>query len=74
MLTSLVFDGHVRNIGNLNFSLYITFTISILLELPADLLAIVGLNMLGRRWSACLSLALSSITMVIVAFTLGKLL
>ena len=40
MLISLAFDGHVRNIANLNYSLYITFSISILLEFPADLLAI----------------------------------
>jgi hypothetical protein len=68
----LAFDGHVRNIGNLNFSLYVTFTISILLELPADLLAIWGLNNIGRRWSACLSLALSSVAMIFCAFILGR--
>ena len=71
MFTSLAFDGHVRNISNLNFSFYLTFIISILLELPADLLAIWGLNSLGRRWSATLSLALSSVAMIICAFLLG---
>ena len=73
MFTSLAFDGHVRNISNLNFSFYLTFIISILLELPADLLAIWGLNSLGRRWSATLSLALSSVAMIICAFMLGGL-
>jgi len=63
-LTNLVFDGHVRNIQNLDFSIYIAFTLSAFLELPADLLSIPGLNWLGRRWSAAISLALSGIFMI----------
>ena len=71
MLTSVVFDGHVRNISNLNYSLYVTFTIAVSLELPADLVAIWGLNNFGRRWSAAVPLAVASTAMVACAFTLG---
>ena len=55
-LTSVIFDGHLRNIENLKFSIYWTFTISSMIELPSDLLAIWGLDRIGRRWSAVLSL------------------
>ena len=47
--TSLQFDAHVRNIANLDFSIYWSFMISAGLELPADLLSIVGLEQLGRH-------------------------
>ena len=47
-LISLQFDAHVRNIANLDFSIYWSFMISAGLELPADLLSIVGLELLGR--------------------------
>ena len=55
-LTSVLFDGHIRNIENLNYSIYWTFTISSALELPSDLLSIVGMEVIGRRWSAVISL------------------
>lgn len=41
MFISGLFDAHVRNIANLKNSIYITFTISAGLELPADLLTIL---------------------------------
>ena len=55
-LTSVIFDGHLRNIENLKFSIYWTFTISSLIEFPSDLLAIWGLDLIGRKWSAVISL------------------
>ncbi|TRY75750.1 hypothetical protein TCAL_00766 [Tigriopus californicus] len=63
MLTYGLFDTNVRVIGNLEQSIYITFTISSFLELPADLLAILGLDWIGRRWSAFTSLLFSGIAM-----------
>ena len=36
-MTAFLFDGHIRNITNLDYDIYITFTISAALELPADL-------------------------------------
>jgi len=64
MLITLEFDTTVRNISNLNFNIYMSFMISGAIELPADLLSIVGLNHLGRRWSSCISLFALGITIL----------
>ena len=63
---------YVRLLSNLNYSIYATFTISAAIELPADLLAIWGLDWLGRRASAFVSLTLSGLCMVICGLYLGK--
>ena len=68
-----MFEGHIRNIANLDYSIYITFTISSMLEFPADLLAIWGLNFIGRRWSAFLSQLLAGISMFLCCLCLGKM-
>ena len=72
MCIASMFDGHIRNIGNIDFSIYWTFTISALLEFPADMLAIFGLNIIGRRWSAFLSQALAGLCMIVTAYCLRK--
>ena len=72
MMIASMFDGHIRNISNLKYSIYTTFTISALLELPADLLAIWGLNFFGRRWSAFFSLNLSALCILSCTFALGE--
>lgn len=64
MLIALEFDTTVRNISNLNFNIYMSFMISGALELPADLLSILGLNYLGRRWSSSISLFACGITIL----------
>merc|ERR1719510_949721 len=69
MVISCVFDTSVRNIANLNFEFYLSFMISAAMELPADLLSIVGINWFGRRWSSALSLLLCGLTMVVCAFS-----
>jgi MFS family permease len=63
----VLFDGHIRNIENLEHSIYWTFTLSSFLELPSDLLSIIGLEVVGRRWSAVLSLVGSGIAMMMCA-------
>ena len=72
MVTSCVFDTTVRNISNLNFEFYLSFMITSAMELPADLLSIVGITWLGRRWSASLSLLLCGLTMMVCAFVKGR--
>ena len=69
--TYLIFDGHCRNIENLDFSIYISFTISSFLELPSDLLSIVGMDYIGRRWSSAISLALSGVFLLPCAWIQG---
>jgi hypothetical protein len=73
MLTVFLFDGHIRNIVNLDYNIYITFTISAALELPADLLSIVAFDTLGRRWSSVTSLLLSGICMSVCSLITGQL-
>ena len=72
MLMSCIYDTTVRNLTNLNFEFYLSFMIAAAMELPADLLCIVGINWLGRRWSCALSLLLCGLTMFICAFAEGR--
>jgi len=68
MMISLVFDTTVRNISNLNFNFYVSFMVATAMELPADLLSIVGMNWLGRRWSSCLPMLCCGVTMLACAW------
>lgn len=68
---SCIFDTTVRNISNLNFEFYLSFMIAASMELPADLCSIWGINWLGRRWSASLSLIMCGLTMLPCAFITG---
>ena len=72
MIISLVFDTTIRNVSNLSFNLYISFMVTIGMELPADLLSIVGLDWLGRRWSACIPMFACGITMIACPFIAGQ--
>ena len=72
MLIALEFDTTVRNISNLNFNIYMSFMISGAIELPADLLSIIGLNHLGRRWSSSISLFGCGITILPCAWLAGE--
>ncbi|OWR51600.1 Ectonucleotide pyrophosphatase/phosphodiesterase family member 4 [Danaus plexippus plexippus] len=47
MAISLVFDGHVRNVGSLGLDIFLTFTIATATEFPADTFLTVVLD----RWS-----------------------
>ena len=61
MAISLVFDGHVRNVGSLGLNIFFTFTVACFTEFPADSLLTVILDKFGRRWLACGSMVLSGI-------------
>ncbi|XP_017017886.1 organic cation transporter protein [Drosophila kikkawai] len=61
MAISLVFDGHVRNVGTLGLDIFFTFTLACFTELPADTLLTVILDRFGRRWLACSSMVLSGV-------------
>ena len=61
MSISLVFDGHVRNVGSLGLDIFLTFTVACLTELPAAAILTATLDKVGRRWYACLSMVLSGI-------------
>lgn len=61
MAISLVFDGHVRNVGSLGLDIFFTFTVASFTEFPADTLLTLTLDRFGRRWLACGSMVASGI-------------
>ncbi|KAB0795654.1 hypothetical protein PPYR_12493 [Photinus pyralis] len=61
MAISLVFDGHVRNVGSLGLNVFLTFTIASATELPADTFLTITLDRWGRRWLAFGTMAMSGI-------------
>ena len=72
MIISLVFDTTVRNISNLNFNFYVSFMVAAAMELPADLLSIVGMDWIGRRWSSSIPLLACGLTMLACAWLSGN--
>ncbi|KAJ2943248.1 hypothetical protein O0L34_g12053 [Tuta absoluta] len=58
---AMVFDGHVRNVGSLGLDMFVTFAVAMSTEFPADVLLIIILDCVGRRWLACLSMVISGI-------------
>ncbi|XP_055844858.1 carcinine transporter-like [Episyrphus balteatus] len=61
MSISLVFDGHVRNVGSLGLNIFFTFTVATFTEFPADTMLTLTLDRWGRRWLACGTMILSGI-------------
>ncbi|XP_022122025.2 carcinine transporter [Pieris rapae] len=61
MSITMVFDGHVRNVGSLGLDMFLTFTIATATEFPADILLILTLDVVGRRWLAFGSMVLSGV-------------
>lgn len=73
MAISVVFDGHVRNVGTLGLDVFVTFTIATVTEFPADTFLTLTLDIWGRRWLACGSMVLSGIfSLLATAVPLGK--
>lgn len=73
MVTFTTFDGHIRNVSNLNTSFYMTFTIAAALELPADLLVAWSINNLGRRWSVACGHFFAGSSMMLCAIFISTL-
>lgn len=72
MAISLVFDGHVRNVGSLGLDVFLTFTIASATEFPADTFLTMVLDVWGRRWLACGSMVVSGIfSLLATAVPLG---
>lgn len=61
MAMSLVFDGHVRNVGSLGLNIFTTFTVAAATELPADIMLTLSLDRWGRRWYACGAMVFSGV-------------
>lgn len=72
MLISLVFDGHVRNVGSLGLNIFVTFTVACATECPADVFLTLTLDRWGRRWLAFGTLVMSGIfSLMAAAFPIG---
>ncbi|XP_075988812.1 organic cation transporter protein-like [Anticarsia gemmatalis] len=61
MCIAMVFDGHVRNVGTLGLDMFVTFSVATFTEFPADVLLIMILDVVGRRWLAFGSMVISGI-------------
>lgn len=73
MSISLVFDGHVRNVGSLGLDFFITFTVAAATEFPADTLLTLTLDKWGRRWLACGTMMASGIfSLLATTVPIGK--
>ncbi|GLV32144.1 uncharacterized protein CBL_11898 [Carabus blaptoides fortunei] len=72
MAISLVFDGHVRNVGSLGYNVFITFTIASATEMPADTFLTLTLDRWGRRWLAFGTMAMSGIFSLLAVFAGGN--
>ena len=67
----MLFDAHVRNVSNLNFSIYWTFAISSCMEFPSGILATLTLDVIGRRWMIAGSVFFSGVFMILCVFLKG---
>lgn len=58
---SIGYDGHVKNIKNTGWNLFLTFTIAGATECPADILLFVTLDAGGRRFMGLITLVFSGL-------------
>lgn len=68
MCSNIVFDGLLRNIGNLDFDFFVTFALLSATELPSMLLLAAVLDFLGRRWLVAIVLTMSTIFTFLTIF------
>nr|CAH0105985.1 unnamed protein product [Daphnia galeata] len=61
MVITVVYDGYVRSLAILPYSVFITNSVAGALELPADLVPVVTLDRLGRRWTLTMALSLAGL-------------
>ncbi|XP_071444185.1 organic anion transporter 3-like isoform X2 [Hetaerina americana] len=66
VLLTVVYDGHVRNVENLGTNLFLTFSVTGIVEAPACMLPAYTLNRYGRKPSFGIPLALSGISYLII--------
>ena len=69
---NFLYDGHALNLVNLDFDIYMSYTIAALVELPANLLVIWPTDNLGRKFSGFSSLILSGTAMMASGVLIGN--
>ena len=65
----MVYDGHVRSLGILSYSVFVTNSVAGSFELPADMVPVLTLDRLGRRWTLFFSMGLSGIVSIATGLT-----
>ncbi|XP_046460210.1 solute carrier family 22 member 13-like [Daphnia pulex] len=61
MVLTVVYDGYVRSLAILPYSVFITNSVAGALELPADLVPVVTLDRLCRRWTLMMAMGLAGL-------------
>ena len=56
MIITVVYDGYVRSLDILPYSVFVTNSVAGALELPADMVPIFTLDRIGRRWTLLMAL------------------
>lgn len=69
MLITMVYDGHVRSLGILSYSVFVTNSLAGSLELPADMVPVATLDRIGRRWTLFFSMGLSGVVSIATGLT-----
>lgn len=73
VLVAVVYDGHARNTANLGLSVFVTFSVASVTELPADLVVVFFLDRWGRRLMAFGSLLGAAVfSLATLAIPLGR--
>ena len=65
MIIAMVYDGYVRSLQILSYSVFISNSIAGCLELPGNLLPLIIMDTLGRRWSFSSTLLLAGLAGVV---------
>lgn len=74
VLVAVVYDGHARNTANLGLSVFLTFSVASVTELPADLILVFFLDVWGRRALAFGSLMGAALfSLATLAVPVGKI-
>uniref|UniRef100_A0A336MA72 CSON007857 protein n=1 Tax=Culicoides sonorensis TaxID=179676 RepID=A0A336MA72_CULSO len=61
MTTSLVFEGHARNAGSIGSNIFVVHSIGSFTEFPADIILVLILDTVGRRWCCSVALMLGGV-------------
>ncbi|CAB3239232.1 unnamed protein product [Arctia plantaginis] len=73
MCCTLVFDGLVRSIGQLDFDFFVSFSVISFTEFPSVLIVGFIMDYMGRRWLCTVFMAISGLFCVLILFANGAL-
>lgn len=71
MCCTMVFDGLVRSVGQLDFDFFVSFSVVSFTEFPSMLVAAFIMDWMGRKWLNAVTLTISCIFSVLTVFVSG---